>query len=223
MAVPSTTAFTAPLDGVATGRLVFRRGATRVRIRAAEIDDLCQIGISDPGAVRASAAGGDVIIESRLTFAAVWGRAENWVDVSLSSSLPWSIEVDGSLSNANLDLRDLALRHLEITGRTYDSEILLPKPRGGVVAIRTGSALDIALLRPQGVPAQLRVGADVRRLIFDESEFGSIGNARLETPDASLATDRYEIHVGARSEGVTIGESPAEVDPVIPASRSWPE
>ena len=108
--------------------------------------------------------------------------------------MPWSIEVNGGLGNANLDLRDLALRHLEITGRTYNSEILLPRPRGGVVAIRTGNAtVDIALLRPQGVPAQLRVGADVRRLIFDDAEFGSIGNARLQTPDASLA------RIGTRS------------------------
>ena len=203
----STTAFTAPLDGVAAGRLVFRRGATRVRIRAAEIDALCQIAFSDPRAVRASATRGDVIIESRLTFAAIWGRVEDWVDVTLNASLPWSIEVDGSLGNANLDLRDLDLRHLEITGRTYDSEILLPKPRGGVVAIRTRrAALDIALLRPQGVPAQLRVAADVRRLVFDDAEFGSLGNACLQTPEAGLAIDRYEIHVGARSEGVTIGE-----------------
>jgi hypothetical protein len=112
------------------------------------------------------------------------------------------------------------LRHLEITGRTYNSEILLPRPRGGGVAIRTGNAaVDIALLRPQGVPAQLRVGADVRRLVFDDAEFGSLGNARLQTPDASLAMDRYEIHVGARSEGVTIGESSSEVDPVAEAAQ----
>jgi hypothetical protein len=103
------------------GRLVFRRGAARLRIRAAEIDDLCQIGFSDPRAVRASAAGGDVIIEGRLTIAAIWGRAEDWMDVYLSSSLPGSIKVNGSLGNASLDLRDLALRHLEIGGRTYDS------------------------------------------------------------------------------------------------------
>jgi 2-polyprenyl-6-methoxyphenol hydroxylase-like FAD-dependent oxidoreductase len=93
VAVPSTTGFTAPLGGVAMGRLLFRRSATRVRIRAAEIDDLCQIGVSDPRAVRASADRGDIIIESRLTFAAIWGRVEYWVGVVLSSSLPWSIEV----------------------------------------------------------------------------------------------------------------------------------
>jgi hypothetical protein len=218
--LPSTIAFAAPLDGVAVGRLVFRRGATRVRIRAAEIDDLCQIDFSDPRAVRARAEGGDVTIESRLTFAAIWGRAEDWVDVTLNSSVPWSIEINGGLGNANLDLRDLALRHLEITGRTSNSEILLPRPRGGGVAIRTGNAaVDIALFRPQGVPAQLRVGADVRRLVFDDAEFGSLGNARLQTPDASLAMDRYEIHVGARSEGVTIGESSSEVDPVAEAAQ----
>jgi hypothetical protein len=203
----STTAFTAPLDCVAAGRLVFQRGATRVSIRAAEMDALCRIVASDPRAVRVSATGGDVIIESRLTFAAIWGRGEDWVDVTLNAGLPWTIDVDGSLGNANLDLRDLDLCHLEITGRTHNSEILLPKPRGGVVAVRTGrAAVDIALLRPQGVSAQLRVASDVRRLVFDDAEFGSLGNACLQTPEASLAVDRYEIHVGARSEGVTIGE-----------------
>ena len=44
--------------------------------------------------------GGDVTIESRLTFAAIWGRAEDWVDVTLNSSVPWSIEINGGLERA---------------------------------------------------------------------------------------------------------------------------
>jgi hypothetical protein len=70
--------------------------------------------------------------------------------------------------------------------------------------------VDIALRRPPGVPAQVRIGGDVRCLVFDESAFGALGNRWLQSADAGLATDRYDIHVGARSEGVTIGESHEE-------------
>jgi hypothetical protein len=96
-----------------------------------------------------------------------------------------------------------------------------------VVAIHTGG-VDIALRRRQGVRAQVRVGGDVRRLVFDGSEFGALGNAWLQSTDAGLAMDRYEIHVGARSEGVTIGESHEESRGEVRASLSthpsgvWP-
>ena len=57
VALPSTIAFAAPLDGVAVGRLVFRRGATRVRIRAAEIDDLCSDRLLGPAGGSSSCGG----------------------------------------------------------------------------------------------------------------------------------------------------------------------
>jgi hypothetical protein len=67
---------------------------------------------------------------------------------------------------------------------------------------------------------RIAVGGDVRRLVFDKSEFGALGNAWLQSLDAGLAIDRYEIHVGARSEEVTIGESHEESRSEMRASLS---
>jgi hypothetical protein len=77
--------------------------------------------------------------------------------------------------------------------------VMTPLTRGG--------ASNVAIRRPNGVAARLRVDGGATHLKFDDRHIGAAGGAmELQTRDYDAAPDRYEIAVTGGVNNVSIDE-----------------
>ena len=158
-------------------------------------------GVSQPGElVRARfvgplpdvrAAGGSVTVRYRRRLLDVRSRSAR---IALSRELPWSIEVDGGLTDLDGDLRPLRLAGLTVRGGANHLRLRLPAPEGTVRLSVTGGSSNVRFERPRGVPVVLRIRGGVSHFRFDDQRVQSAsGDVELRSDDFGGAADRYEI------------------------------
>ena len=92
-----------------------------------------------------------------------------------------------------------------MSGGASRVEVTLP-PASGIVPVRVlGGASNVAIHRPEGVSAQIRVGGGSTNLAFDERCFGAVGGeVGLQSPDYAGASDRYDITISGGASSVII-------------------
>src|SRR5262245_16431595 len=202
-------AFAAPLGSARAGRLEFARGASLVTIEASAMPDLYRARFEGP-APKIQARNGSVIVQYRRLSLAEWARyALLWghhaAVITLTAAIPWQLFIRDGVSKLTADLRGLQLSGLTVTGGASEVALRLPRPIG-VVAIRiAGGASNLALLRPAGVAAAIRVDGGASKLTFDDQHFGGVGGGiRLATPDAQNKADRYEIEIAGGASKLTV-------------------
>lgn len=133
----------------------------------------------------------------------VWGRTS--ADVRLSPSARWAIEIRGGVSHWDSDLRNLQLTGIEVRGGVNKVDLRLPRPTGSSIIRVAGGASHLTLRRPEGVPARLQIGGGASKLELDTQYLGAVGGpVRLETPDYSNATDRYEVEIGGGASQIRV-------------------
>src|SRR5262249_4561549 len=157
-----------PLAGVTAGRLVFRRGASRVTIGSrAGADELFHARFEGP-VPEVSVEGGTVSIRYRHLSVAEWARfalqfAEHGAEVALAPSVPWHIEVRGGISRLEADLADLQLTGVEVRGGASHVELSLGQP-GAVVPVRVhGGVSHVTIVRPAGVAVRTSVRGGISK------------------------------------------------------------
>ena len=188
--------FVAPLGSVGSGRLRFTNGAHRVVIRGEpRLRELCRahFGKRTPSV---SARRGVVNIEYAGFPTGDWlyRRSERPAEVTLNSSIPWDVEVRGGASRLVADLRGLRLGSLKVGGGASRVEVILPAPSGSVTVLVFGGASNVAIRRPEGVPARLRVEGGVTNLRFDDRHVGAAGGEYdLRSAGYGGTTERYDI------------------------------
>jgi hypothetical protein len=202
--------FSAPLAGVTAARLEFRRGASRVTIRSAGMDELFRAHFE--GHVPEVATDrGTVAIRYRPLSAGDWARLawlmdEHSADIALNASVPWELEVRGGVSRLEADLAGLQLTGFEIRGGASHVELALGEPRG-IVPIRVrGGVSHVTIWRPAEVPVAAAVRGGVSRLALDDQRFGAIGGeTRITTGAWRQATSGYDIEIMGGASHLTVG------------------
>jgi hypothetical protein len=92
-----------------------------------------------------------------------------------------------------------------ISGGVSETNLLLPPPSGTIQIHIASGVSNLTILRPKGVPVQLRVGAGASALTFDDRFYGSIGGElRLDTPDHKGATNRYDVRIDGGASHLVI-------------------
>jgi len=192
-----------PLAGATRGRLEFASGAARVVLRGGAPAGSLLAAHFDGTVPRVVARGGSVSL--------VYGglRSSGWrkqaASVSLAGGLPWELELRGGVARLEGDLTGVALRSLEVRGGASDVSVALPRPSGTVLVRLIGGASDIALRRPAGAEARLRVTGGAASLTFDAQRLGAVGGTvRLETPGWATATDRYDFELTGGAAGLEV-------------------
>ena len=206
----TTTDVAAPLATATSGRLVFVPGAVRVAIDAdPALPDLYRARFAgEPPETRTE----DGVVTIRYPRHSLVDlvrdalrRDDRAARVVLNGTIPWRIEVDGGVSRLSADLRRLQLEALAIGGGASRVVLTLPRPTGVVPVRIGGGASNVAIHRPAGVAARLRVRGGATDLTFDDQEAGAVGGeVRWQSPGFTGAGDRYEIEVGGGASDLTI-------------------
>ena len=190
--------FAAPLGLSRSGRLRFTNGAHRIAIRAdLHLRGLYRARFGDRMPI-VGVHRGIVTIRYPRVPSCDWlnDRSERLAEVELSARIPWDVEVRGGASRLLADLRGLRLGSLSVDGGAGRLEVVLPAPPDIVSVVILGGASNVAIRRPEGVAARLRVDGGATNLTFDDRHIGAAGGELdLQSGDYGGATDRYDIAV----------------------------
>ena len=207
--------YLAPVAEATTGRLVFTSGAPRLAMNAAGLGQQARVvvetsasrlsflGPSRPGElVRASFVGplpevhagaGLVTVRYRRRLLDVRSRSAR---VALSGELPWTIEIDGGLTDLDGDFRAVRLAGLTVRGGANHLRLRLPTPEGTVRLTVAGGSSSVRFERPSGVPVVLSLRGGVSQVRFDGQRVrAASGDLELRSDDFASAANRYEIAV----------------------------
>jgi DNA-binding MarR family transcriptional regulator len=195
----------APIGSATRGRLRFVAGVPRLELRGARIRDLYRASFEGrKPQVRAAADGTVTLHYKGFSWFGSRGVAAH---LTLTSSVPWTIEIRGGISELRADLRDLEIEAIEITGGASSSELRLPRPRGTSQLRVTGGANHVVVRRPKGAAAQAIVRGGANSLAFDTQHHGSFGStAHFATPDFESATDRWSIELTGGASDLSVTE-----------------
>jgi DNA-binding MarR family transcriptional regulator len=197
----------APIGAIAHGRLRFAPGAARIELRGARIKDLYRASFDGKRPDVTVDPSGEVSVQYRGF--SWFGVHDVAARLTLTTAVPWSIEIRRGVSHLTADLRELQLASIEITGGVSQTELALPRPRGAATVRVTGGASRLMIRRPRGVAAQISVRGGASNLVFDAQRFGAVGGpTRLSTPGWEAAPDRWSIELtGGASELSVVEDS----------------
>jgi hypothetical protein len=219
--------YTAPIGSLERGHLVFGSGAPRlafggsalgqqVRVVAEAAASRLRLGgaIGSDELIRATFAGPppdvktvDGVVTMRYSRRLLDARSR-LADVGLNPAVPWSIEVDGGVTDLQGDLRAVRLSGLDVRGGANHVHIRLGSPDGTARVHLDGGASVIRFDRPKGVAAALQVRGGASRLRFDGRLVKvSGGNFRVQTKGFTAASDRFEIEISGGASELRIGEA----------------
>jgi hypothetical protein len=199
--------FAAQLDASRSARLRFTNGAHRVVIRAdSHLRGLYRASFGErmPSVV---GQGGVVSIRYTQVASCDWTgyRPERPAEFALNAGIPWDVEVLGGASRLLADLSGLRLGSLSVDGGASRLEVVLPDPSGAVTVVILGGASNVAIRRPEGVSARLRVEGGVTNLTFDDRRIGATGGELdLRSRGYEDAVNRYDIAVTGGANNMSI-------------------
>src|SRR5919107_797099 len=199
--------FAAQLDASRSGRLRFTNGAHRVVIRAdSHLRGLYRASFGErmPSVV---GQGGVVSIRYTQVASRDWTghRPERPGEVALNAGIPWDVEVRGGASRLLADLSGLRLGSLKVAGGAGRPEVVLPPPSGVARVVILGGASNVAIRRPEGVAARLRVDGGATNLTFDDRHIGAVGGELdLQCGAYEGAADRYDIAVTGGANNLSL-------------------
>jgi hypothetical protein len=153
--------------------------------------------------------GGVVSIRYARVASCDWtvNHPERPAEVVLNAGIPWDVEVRGGASRLLADLSGLRLGSLKVAGGASRLEVVLPAPSGIVTVVILGGASNVAVRRPEGVAARLRVEGGATNLTFDDRHIGAAGGELdLQSGAYAGAADRYDIAVTGGTNNLSIDE-----------------
>lgn len=196
--------YSAPLEELASGQLVVT-SAPLLTLRASkEISTLYQAHFDGPQP-EVKAKDGAVTIRYPRRMWLMKGGSHSAAEVTLNAHVPWTITVQGGVSQVTAELAGLDLTGLEVKGGMSMSHVELPVPSGEIPVRISGGASEIVVRRPAGVPARVHLKGWVSTFIFDNETFSAVGSdVRMQSPGYDATDRRYDIEVASSASMVTI-------------------
>ena len=116
--------------------------------------------------------------------------------IALSGGIPWTIELQGGLTELDGSLAGVAVSRLDVEDGANHVNLDLPAPAGTVSVRVAGVASSVRLRRPAGAAVGLRVAGGISHLRLDGAKHDQIaGDRRFMSPGYAGASDRYEIEI----------------------------
>jgi DNA-binding MarR family transcriptional regulator len=195
----------APIGAAEHGRLRFGGGAARLELRGARIKDLYRASFDGKRPQVTVGANGEVDVQYKGF--SWFGARDIAAQLTLTTAVPWSVEIRRGVSHLAADLRELSIASIDITGGASESELSLPRPRGTSTLRLSGGASRLVIRRPQGTPVQISVRGGASNLVFDTQQLGAVGGStRLSTPGWDAAPDRWSIELTGGASDLSVIE-----------------
>jgi DNA-binding MarR family transcriptional regulator len=194
----------APIGGLSRARLLYRSGAHELLLRGSpDIGELYQAKFEGP-VPQVRLRDGVVTIQHKGGWK--WDWKERRADLSINSTIPWDVEIIGGTGKLQGKLGGLDLRSFELTGGVDQLRLTLGSPSGHIPIRLTGGASSIRIERPAGVPVRMKLQGGAGGIEFDEKKLGGTGGITLESSDASMASDRYELEFTGGAQKIAVIE-----------------
>jgi DNA-binding MarR family transcriptional regulator len=223
-------AYSAPLGGVTRGRLVFTSGAPRLALSFAPLgpratarvimetaasrlrfdgpapaDELVRATFDGPRPDVRTSGGVVTVRYRRQALAAFTGRQAR---IALAAGIPWTVEIDGGITDLTGSLAGVSLAGLEVAGGANHVALDLPAPAGTVPVRLTGVASSVRFRRPASAPVALTIDGGIAHLRLDTTRREQVGGRhRLVSKGFEASPDRYDIGVLGGASEVRISAS----------------
>lgn len=204
---PSASEYAAPIGGLTQARLLFRSGANELTLRGeAGLGDLYRARFEGP-VPQVRLRDGTVTVQYK-GFGKPWDWRKRNADVTLSTALPWNVEIVGGANKVTGDLTAIDLSSFDVVGGADSLRLSLGRPRG-LVAVRViGGANKVRIDRPAGVPARLKVDGGAAGIELDRQRLGATaGHIVLESGMSKDATDLVEVEVTGGIASLKVAEA----------------
>jgi DNA-binding MarR family transcriptional regulator len=216
--------FEAPLGEATQGRLVVSSGAPRLTFNANALGQQARMVVETSASrlrlgplrdmdklVRARFDGPEP--EVRASDGVVTVRykrgsllfASRAAQIELSSAVPWTIQLDGGITDFNADLEAVRLAGLELLGGANHLTLELPRPERTVRIAIAGGVNRARIHRPANTAASLRVRGGASHLRFDDTRMESGATERtMRSDDFAGAVERYEIDLAGGASHLSL-------------------
>ena len=174
-------------------------------LRGARIKDLYRASFDGKRPQVTVGANGEVDVQYKGF--SWFGARDVASQMTLTTAVPWSVEIRRGVSHLTADLRELQISSIEITGGASESELALLRPRGSSTLRLSGGASRLVIRRPRGTAVQISVRGGASHLVFDAQRLGAVGGpTRLSTPGWDAAPDRWSIEVRGGASDLSVIE-----------------
>jgi hypothetical protein len=125
----------------------------------------------------------------------LFGSNQRHLSVTLNNRIPWTIRVSGGASNVHLDLRELQLSRLEISGGVSDANVQLGLPKGTEGIQMSGGVSNLSLRLPSKAQWNLSASGGVSNLRINGSGYSSGNEFQKQSSGYTGATDRFDFRL----------------------------
>ena len=145
--------------------------------------------------------------------------------VALNGTIPWTIEINGGITDLTGTLAGVGLERLDLDGGANHVRLDLPRPTGTATVHIGGVVSSARLQRPSGVPVAVRLAGGVSRVRVDGARRKNVsGKQRYVGTGYNDSPDRYELEVlgGASEVTVSLDAAPESSGPADPSRDAGP-
>jgi hypothetical protein len=133
----------------------------------------------------------------------LFGTTRRHVLVTLTDRIPWAIQIGGGAANLRLDLRNLQLSKLEVSGGADQLDGQLASAKGTVVIAVSGGASNVTLQAPAHSEWRVAVSGGVSAVTINGSSSGTLGgDFQRQSPGYGSATNRFDIEISGGASHV---------------------
>lgn len=198
-----------PVNGLTSAALDVSYTGAVVEVQAANLGNtLYKAHIDYPGGESAPEFNidretGTVQIQEGSAFPFhLFGGGQRHILVTLTTTIPWSVQVSGGAGDMRLDVRELQVSKIDISGGAHRIDAQLPSPRGTVAVDVSGGANDVTLRAPAGSQWRVSVSGGVSAVTINGSSSGGFGDFQKESSGYGGATDRLNIDISGGASHV---------------------
>ena len=139
------------------------------------------------------------IQESHGPFIPFFGAARSQITLTLNDRIPWALDLTGGSADVRLDIAELRLIRLDLSGGARNVDAALPAPSGTIPIEISGGARDISIHGPK-TAWRIQVSGGARATRIGGNSFAGSQDLSQQSSDYDQAVNRYAIQVlgGAR-------------------------
>ena len=125
-----------------------------------------------------------------------FGPQRRHVLVTLTDRIPWGIQIDGGAASERLDLRQVQLSKLQVSGGANRVDVQVAAPKGTVLINVSGGASSVTLRAPAQSEWRVAISGGVSAVTINGSSSGNLGgDFQQQSPGYTSAANRFDIEI----------------------------